>query len=167
MNPAGGFLNGQMPARQRGVVLAIALIFLLVLTLLGVAGFSSTVLEERMAGNLQAQTQAFQAAETGIVRIIANSGVFTTSDSCTPPGDLVSMGNVGTGATAKACRHFLQDLQPSRADVPAGAETVVFNHFRIPSVGETQTLARTTVAQGIRFMGPPGEGIFIETGDGS
>ena len=77
------------------------------------------------------------------------------------------MGNEGTGATAKACRQFLQDLQPSRADVPAGQETVVFNYFRIPSVGETQTLARTTVAQGLRYLGPPGERIFIETGDGS
>lgn len=52
--------------RARGMALVTALIFLLVLTILGVAGMSTANLQEKMAGNLQDQTIAFQAAETGL-----------------------------------------------------------------------------------------------------
>lgn len=54
------------PARQRGVVLAISLIFLLLLTLIGVTAMQSTTLQERMAGNFRNRDLAFQAAEAGL-----------------------------------------------------------------------------------------------------
>ena len=38
---------------QRGAILIISLIMLLVLTILGVTGMRTTVLEEKMAGNLR------------------------------------------------------------------------------------------------------------------
>ena len=53
-------------AAQRGFVLIVALILLLVLTILGLAAAQSTSLEERMAGNYRNNTLAFQAAEAGI-----------------------------------------------------------------------------------------------------
>lgn len=55
-----------MPNRQRGVVLAVSLILLLVLTLLGVTAMQSTVLQERMAGNAREISMAFQAAEAAL-----------------------------------------------------------------------------------------------------
>ena len=55
-----------MPHRQRGVVLAVSLILLLVLTLLGVTAMQSTVLQERMAGNAREISMAFQAAEAAL-----------------------------------------------------------------------------------------------------
>ena len=163
MNAVSDFRRPPAPGRQRGVALVVALIFLLLLTLVGVANMGNSMLEERMAGNLQAQTQAFQAAETGVVRIIAGED-FGTSDSCTDPGNFISQGNVGTGASVKACRNFLQALQPAREAIAQGAETLSFNHFRIPSVGETQTHASTTVVQGVRILGPSQEGVFTATG---
>lgn len=51
------------PRKQRGVVLLFCLIFLTVLTLMAVTGMETTVVEERMAGNMQDFNQAFQAAE--------------------------------------------------------------------------------------------------------
>lgn len=51
---------------SRGMALVAALIFLLVLTILGVASMSGAHLQEKMAGNLQEQTIAFQSAETGL-----------------------------------------------------------------------------------------------------
>jgi len=56
----------RMPARQRGAILIFCLVFLLVLTMMGVSSMESAVLEERMAGNLQDQNAAFQAAETSL-----------------------------------------------------------------------------------------------------
>lgn len=51
---------------QRGAVLFIALILLLVLTLIGVTSMQSTTLQERMAGNMRDYNLAFQAAEVAL-----------------------------------------------------------------------------------------------------
>lgn len=51
---------------ERGAALVVALVFLLVMTVLGVSSMSTTTLQERMAGNLRDQNLAFQAAEAGL-----------------------------------------------------------------------------------------------------
>ncbi|WP_228128469.1 pilus assembly PilX family protein [Marinobacter daepoensis] len=51
-------------AYQRGAVLIISLIVLLVMTLIGVAGMNSSVMQERMAVNAQNSNRTFQAAES-------------------------------------------------------------------------------------------------------
>lgn len=43
-----------------------SLVFLLILTLMGVSSMESTILEERMAGNMQDYGTAFQAAESAL-----------------------------------------------------------------------------------------------------
>ncbi len=58
---------GNSPAqRQRGVVLVVALIMLVVITLLGVSAMQVTSLEERMAGNMRDRSLAFQSAEAAL-----------------------------------------------------------------------------------------------------
>lgn len=52
--------------RQRGAVLIVALVLLLVLTVLGTAGIQDTTMEERMAGNFRDHSAALQAAETAL-----------------------------------------------------------------------------------------------------
>ena len=52
--------------RERGVVLVMAMVFLLILTLIGVTTMSTTVLQEKMAGNMQDKNAAFQAAESAL-----------------------------------------------------------------------------------------------------
>lgn len=51
---------------QRGAVLIVALVLLLVLTVLGTAGIQDTTMEERMAGNFRDHSAALQAAETAL-----------------------------------------------------------------------------------------------------
>lgn len=51
---------------QRGTALIISLVFLLLLTILGVTAVSTSTLQEKMAGNMKDQNMAFQAAETGL-----------------------------------------------------------------------------------------------------
>lgn len=53
-------------SRQKGTVLIVSLIFLLILTLLGVSSIRNTTLEERMAGNFRSSTAAFQASESAL-----------------------------------------------------------------------------------------------------
>ncbi len=52
--------------RQQGVVLVVGLLLLLVMTVLGVTTIKSTILEEKMAGNLRDKDLAFQAAEAAL-----------------------------------------------------------------------------------------------------
>ncbi len=56
--------------RQQGVALVFSLLLLLVLTIIGVAAMNSTVMQERMAGNLRMQTQVFEVASEGVGRAL-------------------------------------------------------------------------------------------------
>jgi len=61
---------------QKGVVLFVALIFLIVLTLMGVSAIETTILETKLAKALEERNYAFQTAEAGLVAI----GNLDTSD---------------------------------------------------------------------------------------
>lgn len=51
---------------QRGVVMVVSLIMLLVVTLLAVSSMQGTVLEEKMAGNAKDRNLAFQTTESAV-----------------------------------------------------------------------------------------------------
>lgn len=53
--------------KQKGVVLVVSLVMLLLLTLIGITGSQVTSLEEKMAGNAKDQNLAFQAAESALI----------------------------------------------------------------------------------------------------
>jgi type IV pilus assembly protein PilX len=58
--------NSQRIKQQRGAVLAVSLIMLLLLTLIGITSAQVTGLEEKMTGNMRARNMAFQASETAL-----------------------------------------------------------------------------------------------------
>jgi hypothetical protein len=62
------YKNSQSSRRQAGAALFMALIFLLILTLLGVFGMNVSRLENLMAGNTQFQTTALNNAEYTLAR---------------------------------------------------------------------------------------------------
>jgi hypothetical protein len=53
------------PSRQKGVVLVIGLLLLLVITIVAVASMGGANMQERMAGNARTQALAFQVASAG------------------------------------------------------------------------------------------------------
>jgi len=55
-----------VPRRQRGMTLMVSLMFLIILTMLGVTAVSDNSLQERMAGNTRNRDLAFQAAEAAL-----------------------------------------------------------------------------------------------------
>ncbi len=72
--------------RQRGAVLVITLIMLLVLTILGITAMQTTTMQEKMAGNARDRDLAFQSAESAlragedyIEGLTATSGFGSTS----------------------------------------------------------------------------------------
>ena len=69
MNPTIRSLgNLKSQHSQRGVVLVVSLILLLVVTLLAVSSMQGTSLEEKMAGNTRDRNLAFQTTESAIER---------------------------------------------------------------------------------------------------
>ena len=59
-------LHPMPPRGEKGAVLIIALMFVVILTLLGVTAVMTTTMEERMAGNSRDLNVAFQAAEAAL-----------------------------------------------------------------------------------------------------
>lgn len=55
-----------MRKSQRGVVLVVSLMLLLVMTIIGLASMATSTLEEKMTGNLRDQSLAFEAAESAL-----------------------------------------------------------------------------------------------------
>jgi len=78
-----------LPRRQRGVVLVIALIILMLVTMLSVSAMSVNVQAERMAGNTRDRDLAFQAAEAAVmyclnqVKSSSSSSVIITQAAAT------------------------------------------------------------------------------------
>lgn len=58
--------GGVAPCRQRGAVLIVSLVFMLLLTIVSVTSMKSATLQERMAGNSKDINLAFQAAEAAL-----------------------------------------------------------------------------------------------------
>lgn len=81
--------------RQQGATLIISLIFLVLLTLVGVTAMQSTILQERMAGNARERNIAFQASEISLrdaeVYMVGKS-VWDFTTACT--NGLCAQGNM-------------------------------------------------------------------------
>jgi type IV pilus assembly protein PilX len=56
-----------MISQQNGAVLISVMIYMLVLSMLGISSMRGTVMEERMASNQWEQSRAFQAAEAALI----------------------------------------------------------------------------------------------------
>ena len=121
--------------RHCGSVLFISLIILLVMTILGVQGLGTTILEEKMSGNYRDNHIAFEAAEAALqeaenwivtrtVPPVANStgsnGVWTEGNFSMYSGDWSSKGlSVTTGISNLSAnpRYIIEELF-----IPLGAE---------------------------------------------
>lgn len=78
---------------ERGMALLASLLFLSLLTMIGVSAMQNATLQERMAVSLAQQHRAFQAAETALrlgeaqVRKGGTWPVCATPERCAPPGE--------------------------------------------------------------------------------
>lgn len=102
-------------AKQKGAVMIVALMLLLVMTVLAVSGVGNSVLEQKMSGNYYHSATAFQAAEFGLrvaeqwliknVTIASpwetwfktnagSNGLYTTQETTSPNTVEVCSGNI-------------------------------------------------------------------------
>lgn len=138
-------------SRQTGAALFVGLILLLVMTILGVSGMSTATLELTMAGNAQAQQQAFQAAETGIDIAISRSS-FTTTEPMPIPTITVGDAEVDVELT------FQQStgVPDAAFSLGVGLGTVRAYHFDVVATGHGPRGATSTHRQSFYVVGPGG-----------
>jgi len=122
--------------RQQGAVLVISLIILLVMTLIGITGMQTTVLEEKMAGNMRDQNLAFQAAESALRN-----------------------GEMDTGANYSLTSSFLPSCanglcKPSATAVPVWADPTTTNPVIWSSSTNTIAYASQNVGVGVAPLDP-------------
>lgn len=99
-----------LPRSQRGAVLYVALIMLVLLALIGIAGMQVTGMQERMSANYLRTNQAFQNAESdarqvenGIATKIESGEVFIANqEACSPTYDPLTWAD---GVAAPAAGH--------------------------------------------------------------
>lgn len=68
---------GSKPRRQRGLALAVAMVFLLVMTLIGLVAMQSSTVQSILARNTQFEIEATQKAQAIIDAILANDNNFS------------------------------------------------------------------------------------------
>ena len=84
--------------RQRGTALIIAMLFLVILGMLGVTTMTATTLEERMAGNTRDRDLAMQAAEAAL-----RDAERDLTNTAPTAGRVVTLANFVAACTAGLC----------------------------------------------------------------
>ncbi len=142
--------------RQSGMSLFPALMFLLVLAVIGIGALSSTLMQEKMVSSTKDTNIAFQAAEAGlrdaesdVTKNITGATVFTgacANGLCTPPADWTppNSADISTAidwTNAALTRAYgLNTGAPALPDVAAQPLYVIERVSNIPSSGAGQSL---------------------------
>jgi len=152
---------GGCASRQRGAALVIALVVLLILTIVGVTALVSTALEGMMAGNIQEQNRALQAAETGIDAAFTTPDAFKITQTQTDQSTTASKANASAfktsanGASYTYTNTFTTYTKPPRSQsAQYSATRFSAAHFQTVSVGTANIGASVTLTQGLFQITP-------------
>lgn len=147
---------------QNGAVLVISLIILLVITLIGVAGMSGSVMQERMAANAQNSNRAFQAAESSVGALLNQlygNDLSTLRDSMKDANSLSGEQNFvvdageGVNGTFQA-RYLGEIIITSGSSMDADESSTLLKGYRYELRGTAtmnNTGASSTVFKGIEY----------------
>ena len=150
-------LPGSRAARSEGAALVTALLLLMVLTVLGVAGLATATLELRMAGNAQHQERAFAAAEHAIEQAVTTADLGTSSTPAAPfkpdCGDACTVPVTGDPFDYS----LYYDAAAGRTPAPDGGHSLgaglQAHHFIVEASGGSGGGARAEHTQGFYVLG--------------
>lgn len=144
---------------QRGVALIVALVFLLMLTILGVTVMQTASLEGRMAGNAQETNRAFHSAESAIEQIFTDGAIFggliypgstvTTTLQYPPSNPNATVNVTATYAAKKNKMPRARDRENIDSALNYGAAV-----FDLRSDATTSAQANTVLLQGVAQATP-------------
>lgn len=150
------------PPPQRGMALIVALVFLLLLTLLGLGSMQNATLQEKMSSSVQFRNQSFQLAEAAL-RVgegIVSAPAYTTplcanTAACAPPdgSKMTGPGNNGnvTWVKAGADNNSLYAIQRIGATTGAvwinGQSATLYRITGVGIVGNARTVLESIYAK--------------------
>jgi len=143
-----------LPTQQRGAVLVVGLVLLLVLTILAVATIRTASLEVAMATNTRYANNAFQLAETAIDFTTVNGAPWNTAVPFVLAQTPAPFGLGSFQATAT----FNESTPPPAGGYSIGVGGGSFSayHFDIVAQGQSNRGATSTHTQSFYIVGPGG-----------
>lgn len=142
--------------KQSGVVLAVAMIMLFVITLLGVSSISTVTLEEKMAKGTEEAAKAFHLSETGMNLGLSSSEELNTTSVVEIDQTVTGLGTIDVDIEfsqfTNPPKNITQTLSSARSGVIRSA------HFDVESISKSEGGAQSKVFAGM-YMLVPGEGI--------
>lgn len=138
---------------ERGTALIMSLVILMILTILGITAMSTASLEEKMSGNTQESTRAFEAAESGLNDAMNTAGGLDLNTSYSLPKTLPTFPyDNGKSGNATVTTWFVQFSPPKRGS-GYGSNFDAAN-FEQASTGTTIVGAKAVVHQGVAQIVP-------------
>ncbi|NVK21459.1 MAG: hypothetical protein HWD86_02980 [Kangiellaceae bacterium] len=165
-----------MKRKQTGAALVMVLIILIIITLVAVSSMRGSVLQQKIATNIQADTMSFSAAQSGADALIneydddstlfpvnefqtlsycvQSDGTVITSAACaalSPAPTIDSQGVLSANASSKylgctPCGENTRNMGETRG---AACHT-----YKITGEGKTTDVATTTIEQWVYLSGP-------------
>lgn len=100
-------VTGMTSHTQRGMALLVSLVFLLLLTLIGLSSMQNATLQEKMAGSVSLRNQSFQGAEAALrvgesaVQLDTYSlPICSGTTQCAPPAESTTVSAAGLNSTS-------------------------------------------------------------------
>jgi type IV pilus assembly protein PilX len=149
--------------RQAGMVLLISLVFLLVLSLIGLASMQGGVSQQKAAASLWHRNQSLQSAESGlrlgesvVQRISAALPVCRSAVTCAPPGEAFSLSGAGVNPVSgvawvalKGGFYGIQSLGTAMglAHLPPHVSAGVYRVTAVGLSGQSRTVLESVYAR--------------------
>jgi Tfp pilus assembly protein PilX len=145
---------------QRGSALIVSMVFLIILTILGISTMTTSRVEIRMAVNQQSADQAFQASASGIDQTLSQTNIFDTNAAAGINNTFYYRQTVG-GPFTNGTNNFMETVNTNTlfevtAPPPGfslGSKVTAF-HFRILSTGNSVAGSESQQVQGFYKIGP-------------
>lgn len=139
------------PARQTGSALIVAMIFLVILTILGISTMSTSRLELKMANNNQIAATAFQMAESGIEATLDAAALNLQNLPQSPNATAYVLPLTQTAGTTTTSTNYIMD-----SNIVAGnsINNSTALHYRTTSTSTVAGGGSATHIQGFYIIAP-------------
>ena len=151
------------PPAQRGMALLVSLVFLLLLTLIGLSSMQNATLQEKMAASVTLRNQSFQGAESALrvgesaVQLETYSlPVCSGTTQCAPPAESSTITGAGfnstSGVTWIASGSGFYGVQNigttlTAVNVPSNTSTTLYRVTAVGIAGNSRSVVESIYAK--------------------
>lgn len=156
-------ISPMTPHAQRGMALLVSLVFLLLLTLIGLSSMQNATLQEKMAASVTLRNQSFQGAESALrvgesaVQLETYSlPVCSGTTQCAPPAESSTITGAGfnstSGVTWIASGSGFYGVQNigttlTAVNVPSNTSTTLYRVTAVGIAGNSRSVVESIYAK--------------------